>query len=80
MGKMIILVGTAGDGQVCNVANQTIVALNIAAVGEGLLFASRAGADPAKVRQALRTCRSARSCQIPASLSLPSRHRMVALR
>jgi 3-hydroxyisobutyrate dehydrogenase-like beta-hydroxyacid dehydrogenase len=35
------------------VANQIIVALNIAAVGEALLFASKAGADPAKVRQAL---------------------------
>ena len=53
MGKNITLVGTAGDGQVCKVANQIIVALNIAAVGEGLLFAAKAGADPAKVRQAL---------------------------
>jgi 2-hydroxy-3-oxopropionate reductase len=53
MGKNITLVGAAGDGQVCKVANQIIVALNIAAVGEGLLFASMAGADPAKVRQAL---------------------------
>jgi 2-hydroxy-3-oxopropionate reductase len=53
MGKNITLVGAAGDGQVCKVANQIIVALNIAAVGEALLFASKAGADPAKVRQAL---------------------------
>jgi 2-hydroxy-3-oxopropionate reductase len=53
MGKNITLVGGAGDGQVCKVANQIIVALNIAAVGEALLFASKAGADPAKVRQAL---------------------------
>jgi 2-hydroxy-3-oxopropionate reductase len=53
MGKNITLVGANGDGQTCKVANQIIVALNIAAVGEALLFASKAGADPAKVRQAL---------------------------
>ena len=53
MGKNITLVGGTGDGQTCKVANQIIVALNIAAVGEALLFASKAGADPAKVRQAL---------------------------
>jgi 2-hydroxy-3-oxopropionate reductase len=53
MGKNITLVGSNGDGQTCKVANQIIVALNIAAVGEALLFASKAGADPAKVRQAL---------------------------
>jgi 2-hydroxy-3-oxopropionate reductase len=53
MGKNITRVGGAGDGQVCKVANQIIVALNIAAVGEALVFASKAGADPARVRQAL---------------------------
>ena len=53
MGKNITLVGAAGDGQVCKVANQIIVALNIAAVGEALVFASKAGADPARVREAL---------------------------
>jgi 2-hydroxy-3-oxopropionate reductase len=53
LGKNITLVGGNGDGQTCKVANQIIVALNIAAVGEALLFASKAGADPAKVRQAL---------------------------
>ena len=53
MGKNITLVGGNGDGQTCKVANQIIVALNIAAVGEALLFASKAGADPDKVRQAL---------------------------
>ncbi len=53
MGKNITLVGNAGDGQVCKVANQIIVALNIAAVGEALVFASKAGADPARVREAL---------------------------
>ena len=53
MGKNITLVGGIGDGQTTKVANQIIVALNIAAVAEALLFASKAGADPAKVRQAL---------------------------
>ena len=53
MGKNITLVGGNGDGQTCKVANQIIVALTIEAVGEALLFASKAGADPAKVRQAL---------------------------
>lgn len=53
MGKNITLVGGNGDGQTCKVANQIIVALNIEAVAEALLFASKAGADPAKVRVAL---------------------------
>ncbi|NRR32512.1 2-hydroxy-3-oxopropionate reductase [Oxalobacteraceae bacterium] len=53
MGKNITLVGGNGDGQTTKVANQIIVALNIEAVAEALLFASRMGADPAKVRQAL---------------------------
>ena len=53
MGKNITLVGGNGDGQTTKVANQIIVALNIAAVAEALVFASKAGADPAKVRQAL---------------------------
>jgi 2-hydroxy-3-oxopropionate reductase len=53
MGKNITLIGENGSGQTCKVANQIIVALNIEAVGEALLFAAKAGADPAKVRQAL---------------------------
>ena len=53
MGKNITRVGENGDGQTTKVANQIIVALNIQAVSEALLFASKAGADPAKVRQAL---------------------------
>ena len=53
LGKNITLVGGNGDGQTCKVCNQIIVALNIEAVSEALLFASKAGADPAKVRQAL---------------------------
>ncbi len=53
MGKNITLVGGNGDGQTAKVANQIIVALNIEAVSEALLFASKAGADPARVREAL---------------------------
>ena len=53
MGRNITHVGASGDGQTAKVANQIIVALNIAAVAEALVFASKAGADPAKVRQAL---------------------------
>src|SRR5208282_2630795 len=53
MGKNITLVGDIGAGQTTKVANQIIVALTIEAVGEALLFASKAGADPAKVREAL---------------------------
>jgi 2-hydroxy-3-oxopropionate reductase len=53
MGKNITLVGGNGAGQTTKVANQIIVALNIAAVSEALVFASKAGADPAKVREAL---------------------------
>ena len=51
LGKNITLVGGNGDGQTCKVANQIIVALNIEAVSEALLFASKAGADPVRVRQ-----------------------------
>jgi 2-hydroxy-3-oxopropionate reductase len=53
MGKNITLVGGNGDGQTTKVANQIIVGGTIAIVGEALLFAAKAGADPAKVRQAL---------------------------
>jgi 2-hydroxy-3-oxopropionate reductase len=53
LGKNITLVGGTGDGQTCKVANQIIVALTIEAVGEALVFASKSGADPAKVREAL---------------------------
>ena len=53
MGKSVTLIGGNGAGQTCKIANQIIVALTIEAVGEALLFASKAGADPVKVRQAL---------------------------
>lgn len=53
MGKNIVLIGGNGDGQTCKVANQIVVAETIMAISEALLFASKAGADPAKVREAL---------------------------
>ncbi|MGH9916560.1 2-hydroxy-3-oxopropionate reductase [Phyllobacterium sp. OV277] len=53
MGKNITLVGDCGDGQVTKVANQIIVALTIEAISEALVLASKAGADPARVREAL---------------------------
>ena len=53
MGANVTLVGGVGAGQTCKVANQIIVALTIEAVGEALLFASKAGVDPARVREAL---------------------------
>jgi 2-hydroxy-3-oxopropionate reductase len=53
MGRNINLVGEHGAGQTTKVANQIVVALTIEAVSEALVFASRAGADPARVREAL---------------------------
>jgi 2-hydroxy-3-oxopropionate reductase len=53
MGKNITLIGGNGAGQTTKIANQIIVALTVEAVGEALVFASKSGADPAKVRQAL---------------------------
>lgn len=53
MGKNIVYIGGNGDGQTCKAANQIVVALTLEAVSEALVFASRAGADPAKVREAL---------------------------
>ena len=53
MGKNITLVGDNGAGQTAKIANQIVVALTIEAVGEALLFASKAGVDPARVREAL---------------------------
>ena len=53
MGKNVTLVGGNGIGQTTKVANQIIVALTIEAVGEAMVFASKAGADPEKVRAAL---------------------------
>lgn len=53
LGKNLTLVGECGAGQTCKVANQIVVALTIEAVAEALLFASKSGVDPGKVRQAL---------------------------
>ena len=53
LGKSVTLIGSNGAGQVCKIANQITVALTIEAVGEALLFASKSGVDPSKVRQAL---------------------------
>ena len=53
MGKNVTLVGGNSVGQTTKVANQIVVALTIEAVAEALVFASKAGADPARVRQAL---------------------------
>ena len=53
MGKNIVHIGGNGDGQTCKVANQIVVGETIMAISEALLFASKAGADPAKVREAL---------------------------
>ncbi len=53
MGKRITHVGSAGDGQTAKVCNQIIVGLTIQAVSEALFLAQKAGADPARVREAL---------------------------
>ncbi|HEY3556049.1 MAG TPA: 2-hydroxy-3-oxopropionate reductase [Kribbella sp.] len=53
LGRNVTLIGGPGAGQTAKVANQIIVGLTIEAVAEGLLFAERAGADPAVVRRAL---------------------------
>ncbi len=53
MGKQVTLIGANGAGQICKAANQIIVALTIEAVGEALLFVSKSGVDPKKVREAL---------------------------
>ena len=47
-------VGPAGSGQLCKLANQMIVGITIGAVAEALLLAEKGGANPAKVREALR--------------------------
>ena len=68
MGKNITHVGNEnGAGQTCKVANQIIVALNIAAVGEALLFASKAGTEAEG--SSVLNCASA-SSYIPSSRSV----------
>ena len=54
MGASAILVGESGAGQVAKLVNQTIVAVNIAAVAEGMTLAEKAGVDPRMVFEAIR--------------------------
>lgn len=54
LGKSAVHVGATGAGQIAKAANQVIVGLTIGAVAEALELARRAGADPARVRQALK--------------------------
>jgi 2-hydroxy-3-oxopropionate reductase len=51
MGRNITVVGGNGDAQACKVTSGIIVALDIQAVGEALVFAAKARAEPARVRQ-----------------------------
>jgi 2-hydroxy-3-oxopropionate reductase len=54
MGASAVLVGDIGSGNVAKLANQIVVALNIAAMSEALVLATKAGVDPEKVYQAIR--------------------------
>lgn len=54
MGKTITLVGDAGAGQIAKAANQIMVAAQMMAMGELLIFAQKAGADPRKVIEAIK--------------------------
>ncbi len=53
MGKNIVHVGDAGAGQVAKACNQIVTGMGVMAVAEAMCFASKAGADPARVREAL---------------------------
>ena len=54
MAGSVVYVGELGSGNVAKLANQIVVAVNIAAVGEALAFAKKAGTDPELVYQALK--------------------------
>lgn len=54
MGSSVVLVGDIGSGNVTKLANQIIVALNIAAMSEALVLAAKAGVDVEKVYKAIR--------------------------
>jgi len=54
MGSSVTRVGDIGSGNVAKLANQIIVALNIAAMSEAMVLATKAGVDPEKVFQAIR--------------------------
>lgn len=53
MGQSIVHIGGTGTGQIAKLCNQMIVGTTIAAVGEALVVGAKAGADPAKIREAL---------------------------
>ncbi|MBN2438255.1 MAG: 2-hydroxy-3-oxopropionate reductase [Deltaproteobacteria bacterium] len=53
LGKTILLIGDSGAGQIAKAANQILTSVTTEAVAEALVFAAKAGVDPAKVRQAL---------------------------
>ena len=54
MGSSVVRVGEVGSGNVAKLANQIIVALNIAAMSEAFVLATKAGVDPEVVFQAIR--------------------------
>lgn len=54
MGASAVLVGDIGSGNTTKLANQIIVALNIAAMSEAMVLATKAGVDPERVYQAIR--------------------------
>jgi len=54
MGSSVVYIGKVGSGNVVKLANQIIVALNIAAMSEAMVFAAKAGVDPEKVYQSIR--------------------------
>jgi len=54
MGKTITHIGDAGSGQIAKAANQIMVAAQMVAMGELLIFAQKSGADPVKVVEAIR--------------------------
>jgi 2-hydroxy-3-oxopropionate reductase len=54
MGSSVKLVGEIGSGNITKLANQIIIALNIAAISEAMVLATKAGVDPEKVYQAIR--------------------------
>jgi len=54
MGSSAVLIGDVGSGNVTKLANQIIVALNIAAMSEAMVLATKAGVNPEKVYQAIR--------------------------
>ena len=55
MGKKITHIGDAGSGQIAKAANQIMVAAQMVAMGELLVFAQKAGADPRKVVEAIKS-------------------------